>query len=146
MAESLANDGGGDSPATDQKAVKGWLAQLALGNRLWIRSAVAAGTVAGIATIIQMVLLARIIHLGVIDEVPDTHWSKPGADADILAIVLFVIQSLGEQALFSWLTRECDRRIRVLLRLLENQQKQMEIEQKQSEIEQLQEEIQQLFD
>ena len=57
--------------------------------------------------------------LGVIDEVPDTHWSKPGADADILAIVLFVIQSLGEQALFSWLTRECDRRIRVLLRLPE---------------------------
>jgi hypothetical protein len=56
--------------------------------------------------------------LGVIDEVPDTHWSKPGADADILAIVLFIIQSLGEQALFSWLTRECDRRIRVLLRLL----------------------------
>lgn len=90
MAESLANDGGGDSPATDQKAVKGWLAQLALGNRLWIRSAVAAGTVAGIATIIQMVLLARIIHLGVIDEVPI---------ADLTPLFLGLILALAVRAL-----------------------------------------------
>jgi len=90
VAESLANDGGGDSPATDQKAVKGWLAQLALGNRLWIRSAVAAGTVAGIATIIQMVLLARIIHLGVIDEVPI---------ADLTPLFLGLILALVVRAL-----------------------------------------------
>ncbi|HBC34110.1 MAG TPA: thiol reductant ABC exporter subunit CydD, partial [Marinobacter adhaerens] len=73
-----------------QKAVKGWLAQLALGNRLWIRSAVAAGTVAGIATIIQMVLLARIIHLGVIDEVPI---------ADLTPLFLGLILALVVRAL-----------------------------------------------
>jgi ATP-binding cassette subfamily C protein CydD len=90
VAEPLANDCGGGSPATDQKAVKGWLAQLALGNRLWIRSAVAAGTVAGIATIIQMVLLARIIHLGVIDEVPI---------ADLTPLFLGLILALVVRAL-----------------------------------------------
>ncbi|MDX1559638.1 MAG: ABC transporter transmembrane domain-containing protein, partial [Marinobacter sp.] len=73
MAEPQASGGeGGEriSSAADQKAVKGWLGNLARGSRLWIRGTVVAGTIAGIATIIQMVLLARIIHLGVIDEVP----------------------------------------------------------------------------
>jgi len=50
--------------------VKQWLGQLARGNRLWIRGTVAAGAVAGLATIVQMFLLARIIHLGVTDNVP----------------------------------------------------------------------------
>ncbi|WP_417566672.1 thiol reductant ABC exporter subunit CydD [Marinobacter sp.] len=70
MAEPRAN-GGGDttSSAIHQKAVKQWLSELARGNRLWIRGTVAAGTVAGVATIVQMVLLARIIHLGVISEI-----------------------------------------------------------------------------
>ncbi|MBC7183608.1 MAG: thiol reductant ABC exporter subunit CydD, partial [Marinobacter sp.] len=70
MAKPRASGGGENTSATDQKAVKGWLGQLARGSRLWIRSTVAAGTIAGIATIVQMVLLARIIHLGIIEEVP----------------------------------------------------------------------------
>jgi ATP-binding cassette, subfamily C, bacterial CydD len=54
---------------SDPQPVKHWLAELALGNRLWMWAAVAAGTVAGMATIAQMVLLAWIVHRGVIDEV-----------------------------------------------------------------------------
>ncbi len=65
----MAEPGDMNSP-TSQQAVRQWLSELARGNRLWIRSTVAAGIVAGIATILQMVFLARIIHLGVIDEVP----------------------------------------------------------------------------
>ncbi|AXS81962.1 MULTISPECIES: thiol reductant ABC exporter subunit CydD [Marinobacter] len=69
MAEPRA-DGGGETAAANQQAVKQWLGQLARGNRLWIRGTVAAGAVAGLATIVQMFLLARIIHLGVTDNVP----------------------------------------------------------------------------
>ena len=92
MAEPSANGGGENTSAADQKAVKGWLADLARGSRLWIRSTVAAGTVAGIATIIQMVLLARIIHLGIIDEVPV-------ADLTPLfmgLIIALVVRALGQ--------------------------------------------------
>jgi len=69
VAEPRA-DGGGETAAANQQAVKQWLGQLARGNRLWIRGTVAAGAVAGLATIVQMFLLARIIHLGVTDNVP----------------------------------------------------------------------------
>lgn len=50
--------------------VNKWLAELARGNRTWVRLTVAAGTVAGVATVAQMVMLARIVHLGVIDKTP----------------------------------------------------------------------------
>ena len=90
MAEPSANGGGENTSAADQKAVKGWLSDLARGSRLWIRSTVAAGTVAGIATIIQMVLLARIIHLGIIDEVPV---------ADLTPLFLGLILALVVRAL-----------------------------------------------
>ncbi|SOB75302.1 ATP-binding cassette, subfamily C, CydD [Marinobacter sp. LV10R510-11A] len=49
-------------------AVRRWLSGLASGNRRWIQGTVAAGTLAGVATIIQMVFLARIVHLGVIEK------------------------------------------------------------------------------
>lgn len=51
----------------EPQAVRAWLSGLARGNRRWIQGTVAAGTVAGIATIVQMVLLARIVHQGVIE-------------------------------------------------------------------------------
>lgn len=90
MVEPQANGGGESSPANAQKAVKEWLSNLARGSRLWIRSTVVAGTVASIATIIQMVLLARIIHLGVIDEVPI---------ADLTPLFLGLILALTVRAL-----------------------------------------------
>lgn len=53
----------------EPQAVRAWLSGLARGNRRWIQGTVAAGTVAGIATIVQMVLLARIVHKGVVEGV-----------------------------------------------------------------------------
>ena len=90
MAEPRANGGGANTSATDQRAVKEWLAQLARGSRFWIRSTVAAGTIAGIATILQMILLARIIHLGIIGEVPV---------ADLTPLFLGLILALVVRAL-----------------------------------------------
>ena len=52
----------------ESSAVRRWLSGLASGNRRWIQGSVAAGTLAGVATIIQMVFLARIVHLGVIEK------------------------------------------------------------------------------
>ena len=57
-------------PAPDQRAVRRWLSGLTSGNRRWVQGTVAAGTLAGVATIIQMVFLARIVHLGVIEKAP----------------------------------------------------------------------------
>ena len=92
MAEPRANGGGANTAATDQKAVKEWLAQLARGSRFWIRSTVAAGTVAGVATILQMILLARIIHLGIIDEVPVADLTRL-----FLGLILaLVVRALGQ--------------------------------------------------
>lgn len=54
----------------EQRDVRRWLSELASESRLWIRGTVLAGTLAGLATIIQMALLARIVHDSVIDKVP----------------------------------------------------------------------------
>ncbi|MEC7377198.1 MAG: ABC transporter transmembrane domain-containing protein, partial [Pseudomonadota bacterium] len=74
----------------DPQEVRRWLADLARGSRLWIRSTVIAGTVAGIATVIQMVLLARIVHLGVIERVPV---------AELTPLFLSLILALAARAL-----------------------------------------------
>jgi ATP-binding cassette subfamily C protein CydD len=58
------------SPAPDQRQVRQWLAELAKGNRRWGQGATLAGLVTGVATITQMFFLARIVHLGVVENVP----------------------------------------------------------------------------
>ncbi len=107
MAEPRADGDGDTTSATNQKAVRRWLLELARGNRLWIRSTVAAGTVAGIATIVQMFLLARIIHLGVIDEVPVAELT-PLFLGLILAIV---IRAIG-QGFQARLAARCSEQVR----------------------------------
>lgn len=57
-------------PALDQRSVRRWLSGLTDGSQRWIQGAVVAGTLAGVATIVQMFFLARIIHLGVVDKAP----------------------------------------------------------------------------
>ena len=74
------------------QAIKNWLAALARSNRTWIRGTIAAGTVTGLATIVQMVLLARIVHLGVIGKTPVAELA-PLFLGLILAIVL---RALGQ--------------------------------------------------
>jgi len=61
---------GAATATPDQKQVRQWLSELARGNRRWIRGTVLAGLVTGIATIVQMVFLAHIVHQGIVEEVP----------------------------------------------------------------------------
>ena len=107
MAEPRASGGGGRTSATDQKAVRGWLARLARGSRFWIWSAVAAGTVAGVATIIQMILLARIIHLGIIDEVPVAELTP----CFLGLILALAVRALG-QGFQTQLAARCSEQVR----------------------------------
>ncbi|SFR39425.1 ATP-binding cassette, subfamily C, CydD [Marinobacter gudaonensis] len=93
----------------DPQEVRRWLADLAKGSRVWIRSTVIAGTVAGVATVIQMALLARIVHRGVIEKV---------AVADLAPlffslILVLVVRALaqGAQARFAALSSERVRRV-----------------------------------
>ncbi|MCA0911721.1 thiol reductant ABC exporter subunit CydD [Marinobacter nauticus] len=50
--------------------VRAWLSVLARNSQRWITATVLAGVLAGLATIVQMVLLAWLIHQGVIEETP----------------------------------------------------------------------------
>lgn len=92
----------------DPQEVRRWLADLATGSRLWIRSTVIAGTVAGVATVIQMVLLARIVHLGVIEKVPVAELA-PLFISLILALVVRALAQ-GAQTRFAALSSERVRR------------------------------------
>ncbi|MCG2581202.1 MAG: thiol reductant ABC exporter subunit CydD [Marinobacter sp.] len=102
----MAETGDINSP-TSQQAVRQWLSELARGNRLWIRSTVVAGTVAGIATIVQMVFLARIIHLGVIDEVPVADLTP----LFLWLILAIVIRAIG-QGFQTRLAARCSEQVR----------------------------------
>ncbi|NWO04575.1 MAG: thiol reductant ABC exporter subunit CydD [Alteromonadaceae bacterium] len=59
-------------PQVQQKEVRQWLSRLTRGSQRWIRATVLAGSLAGLATIIQMVLLAWIVHQGIIEQRPVT--------------------------------------------------------------------------
>lgn len=88
-------------------AVRRWLSGLASGNRRWIQGAVAAGILAGVATIIQMVFLARIVHLGVIEK----------ASASVLAplfagLVLAIVFRAIAQGVQTHLAARCSEQVR----------------------------------
>ena len=56
--------------SSQQADVRQWLSGLARDSQRWTRATVLAGTLAGLATIVQMVLLAWIVHQGVIENQP----------------------------------------------------------------------------
>ncbi|PCM45791.1 thiol reductant ABC exporter subunit CydD [Marinobacter sp. ANT_B65] len=91
----------------ESSAVRRWLSGLASGNKRWIRGTVAAGTLAGVATIVQMVFLARIVHLGVIENAP----------ASVLAplfagLVLAIIFRAIAQGVQTQLAARCSEQVR----------------------------------
>jgi ATP-binding cassette subfamily C protein CydD len=107
VTKPRADGGGHTTSTTNQKAVKLWLSELARGNRLWIRGTVAAGTVAGIATIVQMFLLARIIHRGVIDKVPVAELTLL-----FLGLILAIIIRAIGQGFQARLAARCSEQVR----------------------------------
>lgn len=69
-AKALNNDGIGDSsPVPPGSEVKQWLKSLAKAHNKGVNGTVVAGLLAGLATIVQMTLLAAIIHLGLVEKV-----------------------------------------------------------------------------
>ncbi|SHK49096.1 ATP-binding cassette, subfamily C, CydD [Marinobacter antarcticus] len=88
-------------------AVRRWLSELASGNRRWIQGTVATGILAGIATIIQMVFLARIVHLGVVEQAPASVLAPLFAGL-VLAIVFRAIA----QGVQTHLAARCSEQVR----------------------------------
>lgn len=93
--------------APEQRTVRRWLTELAAGNRRWIQGAVLTGTLAGVATIVQMVLLARIVHLGVIEGVASTQLAGL-----FLALILTLVLRAVFQGLQTRLAAQCSKRVR----------------------------------
>lgn len=93
--------------APEQRNVRRWLTELAAGNRRWVQGAVLTGTLAGIATIVQMVLLARIVHLGVIEGVAVSELTG----LFVALVITLVIRALF-QGLQTRLAAQCSKRVR----------------------------------
>ncbi|GAA0839210.1 cysteine/glutathione ABC transporter permease/ATP-binding protein CydD [Marinobacter szutsaonensis] len=93
--------------APEQRNVRRWLTELAAGNRRWVQGAVLSGTLAGLATIVQMILLARIVHLGVIEGVAVSELTG----LFIALIITLVIRALF-QGLQTRLAAQCSKRVR----------------------------------
>lgn len=95
------------NPALDQRAVRRWLSGLTSGNRRWIQGTVAAGTLAGVATIVQMVFLAHIIHLGVIEKA-----SASALAPFFIGLVLAIVFRAIAQGTQAHLAAQCSQQVR----------------------------------
>ncbi|MBW4933236.1 thiol reductant ABC exporter subunit CydD [Marinobacter sp. F4206] len=110
MAETAdrQTDGAGEqSSAPNQREVRRWLATLARGNRRWIQGTVAAGVVAGLATIAQMYFLATIVHQGVVEDVPAIELSLP-----FLFVILAIVVRAAGQGLQTHMAARCSEDVR----------------------------------
>lgn len=94
-----------------QRGARLWLQGLASESRPLIAKTIAAGLLGGLATIVQMALLANIVHLGVIENEPAQ------ALAPWFAAVLVVILARGvTQGLQSQFGAQCSRAVRSTVR------------------------------
>lgn len=91
--------------------VRIWLGELARGSRSLIRGAVIAGMVAGLATIAQMALLARIVYLGVVDKAPVTELGTLFAGLVVAILVRGVAQGFQTRV-----AAQCSRKVRADVR------------------------------
>lgn len=103
--------------ASQQANVRQWLSGLARDSRRWAQATVLAGTLAGLATIVQMVLLAWIVHQGVIENQPVasfTPWF-----VGLLAALLVRAAAEGLQTRFA---ARCSEQVRTQARQQLNRQ------------------------
>ena len=94
-------------PAPEQREVRRWLSELAAEGRPWIQGTVLAGTLAGVATIVQMVLLAWVVHQSVVDRVPANELTTP-----LLGLLLTLVLRALFQGLQSHLAARCSEQVR----------------------------------
>lgn len=87
--------------------VRQWLDDLCRGSRRWIQGTIAAGILAAMATVAQMVFLARIVHLGVIGQAPVETLSPL-----FLGLAASIIIRTGAQGLQTRLAARCSEQVR----------------------------------
>ena len=87
--------------------VRAWLSGLARNSQRWITATVLAGVLAGLATIVQMVLLAWLIHQGVIEKTPVSELTP----VFLALITVLVIRSAG-QGLQTRFAARCSEQVR----------------------------------
>lgn len=87
--------------------VRQWLDDLCRGSRRWIQGTIAAGILAAMATVAQMVFLARIVHLGVIGQAPVQTLSPL-----FLGLAVSIIIRTGAQGLQTRLAARCSEQVR----------------------------------
>ena len=111
-AKASNNGGTGDSsPVPPGSEVKQWLKGLAKAHNKGVNGTVVAGLLAGFATIVQMTLLATIIHQGLVEKV---------ALAALTPYFLGLLATLGIRALAQgWqttLASRCSKQVRQQVR------------------------------
>lgn len=87
--------------------VRAWLSGLARNSQRWITETVLAGVLAGLATIVQMVLLAWLIHQGVIEKTPVSEL----APVFLALLAVLVIRAAG-QGLQTRFAARCSEQVR----------------------------------
>ncbi|NWN90619.1 thiol reductant ABC exporter subunit CydD [Marinobacter adhaerens] len=95
------------APVPDQRSVRRWLSGLTRGNRHWIQGTVVAGTLAGVATIVQMGFLAKIVHLGVVEKEPAS-----GLVPLFIGLIVAVIFRALAQGVQTHLAARCSEQVR----------------------------------
>ncbi|MBD3655503.1 MULTISPECIES: thiol reductant ABC exporter subunit CydD [Marinobacter] len=107
----MSNQGAADARPGARPGARAWLGQLAGTGRPLITRTVAAGMVAGLATIIQMGLLATIVHRGIIDRVP-----PPDLLPWFLALIAVIVLRGFAQGLQASYAANCSRALRARVR------------------------------
>lgn len=87
--------------------VRAWLSGLARNSQRWITATVLAGVLAGLATIVQMVLLAWLIHRGVIEKTPVSELTP----VFLALLAVLVIRAVG-QGLQTRFAARCSEQVR----------------------------------
>lgn len=87
--------------------VSSWLSGLARNSQRWITATVLAGVLAGLATIVQMVLLAWLIHQGVIEKTPVSELTP----VFLALLAVLVIRAAG-QGLQTRFAARCSEQVR----------------------------------
>ena len=87
--------------------VSSWLSGLARNSQRWITATVLAGVLAGLATIVQMVLLAWLIHQGVIEETPVSELTPV-----FLALLAVLVVRAAGQGLQTRFAARCSEQVR----------------------------------
>ncbi|WP_323754287.1 thiol reductant ABC exporter subunit CydD [Marinobacter sp.] len=93
--------------SSDPARVRRWLSELTKSSQRWIRATVLAGVWVGLATIVQMALLAWLVYQGIIEQQPVASL----APAFLLLIAVLLLRAIG-QGLQTRFAARCSEEVR----------------------------------